>query len=175
MMTIMRLALWAAVLATGCKCRENVTPPATTPSKLPAVTPVDAAPATTVDAANAVTSDQPDAALALRVQALQPSDDDTLATLPTFAGGSVVRPGRRLRNDTQWVAVSCGPLDGTFELVRGNLRTQGWLEESHRDSDGIQTVTAQRNGLNVSIVVTRSKRADCAGATASITAFRLQR
>ena len=114
----------------------------------------------------------------LHSEPLQAKDDAVLAPLVEFAGGTVVRPGRRLLNDTQWVAVSCGPLAGTFELLRSSLQSQGWTEESTRGSDGtaeIQAVTAQRDGLSVSIVVQRSKRADCTGATVSMTAFRLQR
>lgn len=146
-----------------------------TPSNPKSATPVDANTGSIAGDAQPTMAIDSAAPQALRAQPLQPSDDATLAALPTFTGGTLVKPGRRLFNETQWFAVSCGPSTGTFELLRSNLQSQGWSEDARRDSEGIQTVTAQRDGLSVSIIVERSKRADCAGATASITAFRLQR
>ncbi len=174
-MQLTRTALLAILFSTGCKCRDNVRTSAGTPTNATVTTPRDARP-------SAVAGDAPPAVAvdgakppALRVQPLQANDDATLAALPHFSGATVVRPGRRLLNDTQWFAVSCGPSSGTFELLRNNLQSQGWSEDSQRDSGKVQAVTAQRDGLSVSIIVEQSKRADCAGATASITAFRLQR
>ncbi len=171
------MLVWASVVTPGCTCRENVRPPSATATKIPAGSSGDSKP----DAADAAKAPGHganagnDALPMLRVQSLQTQDDDTLTPLSKFAGGTVVRPGRRLLDDTQWFAVSCGPIAGTFELLRSSLQSQGWSEESTRDSNEIQAVTAQRDGLSVSIVVQQSKRSDCVGATVSITAFRLQR
>ena len=175
-MHITRILVWAVVLAPACKCHDNVRPPTATLPALPAATQLDAAPAMrAADAAATVDGNRSDAAPMLRATPLQPSDNEALAALPSFTGATIVQPGRRLFNDTQWFAVSCGPLAGTFELLRTALQSQGWSEESKRSSADIQAVTAQRAGLQVSIIVERSRRADCSGATASFTGFRLQR
>ena len=155
MKQLARTAFVAILFSTGCTCRDNVRTSAVASTNSTVATPQDAATASAVDRA---------ATKALRQQPLQPSDDQALAALPNFSGMTVVKPGRRLFNETQWFAVSCGP-SGTFERLRNNLRDQGWSEDSQRDSDGVQAVTAQRDGLRVSIIVEPSKRADCAGAT----------
>ncbi len=170
-----RTALLAILFSTGCTCRDNVTTAAVTPTNSIVATPLDARPNSVTRDGAAVVAVDGAKSLALRVQPLQANDDATLAALATFPGSAVVRPSRRLLNDTQSFAVSCGPSSGTFELLRSHLQSQGWSEDSQRNSDRVQAVTAQRDGLSVSIIVEPSKRPDCAGATASITAFRLQR
>ncbi len=111
---------------------------------------------------------------------LQASDDAALTSLATIPGGTVLRPARRMANDTQWLAASCAPAATAYGLAAEQLRSQGWTLQASREHDGIndgeahgvQTLTADREGLTISIVVAPSKRADCTGATVSFTAFR---
>lgn len=111
---------------------------------------------------------------------LHPGDDAVLASLATMPGSAVLRPARRMANDTQWLATSCAPAATAYGLAAEQLHSQGWTLQASREHDGInegeangvQTLTAERDGLTASIVVAPSKRADCTGATVSFTAFR---